>query len=150
MTTASLASGAGATSRAGATSVLYPLRENLYLLLQRLDLSLALLQLALTLLQLAMALLHLTLTLLQLLLYLHQQLGHIIGGVYGYDPKKGCATLPRATARHPRLPRVRTLLPLPIANSGSKDDALNCGSPVVPITAFLAKLNRRRSQWRGS
>jgi hypothetical protein len=71
--------------------LLYPLRENLYLLLQRLDLPLALLQLALTLLQLAMALLHLALTLLQLLLYLHQQLGHIISGVYGYGPKEGCS-----------------------------------------------------------
>ena len=71
--------------------LLYPLCENLYLLLQRLDLSLALLQLALTLLQLAMALLHLVLTLLQLLLYLHQQLGHIISGVYGEGPKEGCS-----------------------------------------------------------
>lgn len=71
--------------------LLYPLGESLYLLLQRLDLSLALLQLALTLLQLAMALRHLSLTLLELLLYLHQQLGHIIGGMYGYGPKEVCS-----------------------------------------------------------
>jgi hypothetical protein len=45
----------------------------------------------LTLLHLAMALLHLALTLLQLLLYLHQQLGHIISGVYGQGPKEACS-----------------------------------------------------------
>jgi len=33
----------------------------------------------------------LVLTLLQLLLYLHQQLGHIISGVYGEGPKEGCS-----------------------------------------------------------
>ena len=87
--------------------LLYPLRENLYLLLQRLDLSLALLQLALALLQLAMALLHLALTLLQLLLYLHQQLGHIISGMYGEGPKEGC----NDTAKSDRVTYETSLRP---------------------------------------
>jgi hypothetical protein len=42
------------------------------------------------LLQLTLTLLHLELILLQLLLYLHQKVGHIIGRLYGQDPKKSC------------------------------------------------------------